>query len=155
MLAELAESIQTYLNGLPPEKWGQYVVPTFVSAELCLDPENLVRAKERKLYVMPFTTNYSMDQSTGRQRRVSIGVQLNISVALLIPFSEFSRNDVTSWDEVKKILELREKIDLNIIRNTWADYLITEVDPQPPVEIELNQRNFLSVTDFVFSTQSC
>lgn len=154
MLGELTEQIVTHLNGLNMSKWGFYRIPDFVAVEACLDPEQLVQAKEPKVYVMPLVTSFTQEM-TGRASRVSIGVDLQISIALLFPFSGFSRNDVTNWDEVKRVLELRERLDLNTLAGNWNPYLITNVEAQPPVEIELNQRNFLSVTDFTFNTQAC
>jgi len=155
MLGELTESIVTYLNTRHSSQWGAYVVPTFVSAEACLDPQQLIQSRETKLFVMPLITGFTPDDLVGRDKRRGVTANLQISVALLIPFSGFSRNDVTDWDEVKKVLELREKLDLNIIRGNWQPYLITDIDPQPPVEIELNQRCFLSVTDFTFTDRVC
>jgi hypothetical protein len=154
MLGELTEQIVTYLNGLGMAYWGYYRIPDFISVEACLDPEQLVSSKEPKIYVMPLVTSFSQEM-TGRASRSSIGVDLQISIALLLPFSGFSRNDVTDWNEVKRVLELREKLDLNTLTGNWNPYLITNVEAQPPVEIELNQRNFLSVTDFTFNRQAC
>lgn len=155
MLGELTESIVTYLNTQPSSRWGTYIVPAFVTAEACLDPQQLVQSRDTKLFVMPLVNSFSPEDLTGRDQRRGVTANLQISVALLIPFSGFSRNDVTDWEEVKKVLEFREKIDLNIIRGNWKPYLLTGIDPQPPVEIELNQRSFLSVTDFTFTTRAC
>jgi hypothetical protein len=155
MLAELAESIATYLNSLPGTTWGDYKLGTYVTAETALDPEKVRESSGNKLYVMPLFTGISMDSSTGRQRKVSIASQPLISVTLLVPFTSFSKNDVTDWQEVKKVLDLRERIDLAICRKEWEPYNLSNVDAQPPVEIELNQRTFLSSTEFTFATQVC
>lgn len=155
MLAELTESIVTFLNTQSSSVWGELIIPNHLLAEPCLDPNQLLSAQERKLFVMPLITSFSPENMSGRDRRRSVTANLQISVALLIPFQEFSRKDVTDWDEVKRVLELRELIDLNIITADWRPYLLSDIDPQPPVEIELNQRNFLSVTDFSFQKQTC
>lgn len=155
MLAELAESVTNYLNTLPGTTWGDYKVGTYVTAETALDPEKVRQTSTKKLYVMPLFTGLSMDNSTGRQRKNSIQSLPLLSVTLLLPFDSFSKNDVTDWLEVKKVLDLRERIDLAICRGLWEPYVIINVDPQPPVEIELNQRTFLSSTEFTFATQVC
>lgn len=155
MLAELTETIVTFLNTRSASAWGEYKIPDYLLAEPCLDPNQLLSSQERKLFVMPLISAFSPENMAGRDRRRSVTVNLQISIALLIPFQEFSRKDVTDWDEVKRVLELRELIDLNIITGDWKPYLLSDIDPQPPVEIELNQRNFLSVTDFSFQKQAC
>jgi hypothetical protein len=155
MLAELAESVTTYLNSLPGTTWGDYKVGTYVTAETALDPEKVRQTSTKKLYVMPLFTGLSMDNSTGRQRKTSIQSLPLLSVSLLLPFDSFSKNDVTDWVEVRRILDLRERIDLAICRGLWEPYVISNVDSQPPVEIELNQRTFLSSTEFTFATQVC
>lgn len=155
MLAELAELIANTLNASDPGKWGTYKVPGYVTAETCLDPERVMQTSSKKLFIMPLFTDFSMDGSSKRGRVQSIQPVLNLSVTLLIPFTDFNTQDVTSWDEVKKVLELREKLDLFVIRTVWGGYNLNTVNPMPPVEIELNQRTFLSSTEFTFTTQVC
>lgn len=155
MLAELAEAVATYLNSLPGNTWGDYKLGTYVTAETALDPEKVRQSTGNKLYIMPLFTGLSIDQSTGRQRKSSINSLPLLSVTLLVPFTSFSKNDVTDWQEVKKVLDLRERIDLAVCRGLWEPYNISNADAQPPVEIELSQRTFLSSTEFTFTTQSC
>lgn len=155
MLAELAELIANTLNTSDPSKWGTYKVPGYVSAETCLDPETVMASKEKRLFVMPLFTSYNEEGTLKRGRVQTTQANLQLSVTLLIPFQEFSKSDVAPWDEVKKILELREKLDLFVIRTKWGDYDFVSADPQPPVEIEMQQRNFLSSTEFIFSAQVC
>jgi len=155
VLAELAELIANTLNASNPNNWGTYTVPGYVSAETCLDPETVMSSTKKKLFVMPLFTGYSEDGTLKRGRVQSIQATLQLSVTLLIPFQEFSKTDVTDWQEVKKILELREKLDLFVLRTQWGDYNLASADPQPPVELELQQRNFFSSTEFTFTTQVC
>ena len=112
-------------------------------------------SRRKRLFVMPLFTGYSEDGTLKRGRVQTVKANLQLSVTLLIPFQEFSKTDVTDWDEVKKILELREKLDLFVIRTKWSDYDFVSADPQPPVELELQQRNFFSSTEFTFTTQVC
>lgn len=155
MLAELAELIANTINTSDPSKWGTYKVPGYISAETCLDPEIVMATKSKRLFVLPLITSYPEEGTLKRGKVQSIRANLQIGITLVIPFQEFSRNDVAPWSEVTKILELREKLDLFIIRTQWSDYNFVSADPQPPVEIEMNQRNFLSSTEFIFSTQVC
>lgn len=155
MLAELIELVTDTMNASNPNLWGTYKVPGYVTAEKCLDPQVLMEARTNKLFIMPLVTNFEMGESLKRGQVQSISSTLVFGVTLLIPFSEFDKNDVTSWNEVKKVLELREKLDLFVIRQNWGDYNLDSVDPQPPVEIELAQRTFMSTTEFVYRTQIC
>jgi hypothetical protein len=155
MLAELIETITDTMNASNTNVWGTYKVPGYVTAEKCLDPQTLMETKEKKLFIMPLVTNFEMGESLKRNKVQSISTTLVFGVTLLIPFQEFSKNDVSSWDEVKKVLELREKLDLFVIRQKWGDYTLDSVDPQPPVEIELSQRTFMSTTEFIYRTQVC
>lgn len=155
MLAELAELIANTINTSNPSKWGTYKVPGYVSAETCLDPEIVMATKAKRLFVLPLFTSYPEEGTLKRGQVQSIRANLQIGITLVIPFEDFSKNDVAPWSEVTKILELREKLDLFIIRTRWGAYDFVSADPQPPVEIEMNQRNFLSSTEFIFSTQVC
>lgn len=154
MLADLVDTVVTYLNTRPSGVWGTYQIPSYVSAEPAIDPELLYSATERKLFVMPLYTNFSPEESGRRERWKNVNAQAVISIALLIPFTDFERGgDVAPWAVVKRVLDLREKIDIQMLSNAWG-YTVTP-DPQPPVEIQLNQRNFLSITEFTFSGQVC
>ena len=155
MLAELAELIANTINTSNPSKWGTYKVPGYLSAETCLDPEIVMATKTKRLFVLPLFTSYPEEGTLKRGQVQSIRANLQIGITLVIPFQEFSRTDVAPWSEVTKILELREKLDLFIIRTKWGDYNFVSADPQPPVEIEMNQRNFLSSTEFIFTSQVC
>ncbi len=155
MLAELAELIANTLNASNPNNWGTYTVPGYVSAETCLDPETVMTSTKKRLFIMPLFTGYSEDGTLKRGRVQSTQANLQLGITLLIPFQEFSKTDVSDWQEVKKILELREKLDLFVMRTKWSDYDFVSADPQPPVEIELQQRNFFSSTEFTFTTQVC
>jgi hypothetical protein len=155
VLAELAELIANTLNASNPNNWGTYTVPGYVSAETCLDPETVMTSTKKRLFIMPLFTGYSEDGTLKRGRVQSTQANLQLGITLLIPFQEFSKTDVSDWQEVKKILELREKLDLFVIRTKWSDYDFVSADPQPPVEIELQQRNFFSSTEFTFTTQVC
>jgi len=155
MLAELVELVADTINASNPNVWGTYKVPGYVTAEKCLDPQELMESRTKRLFVMPLVTNFDMGESLRRNQVQSISSTLTFGVTLLIPFSEFDRNDVTTWNEVKKVLELREKLDLFVIRQKWGDYNLDSVDPQPPVEIELSQRTFMSTTEFIYRTQVC
>jgi hypothetical protein len=155
VLAELAELIANTLNASNPNNWGTYTVPGYVSAETCLDPETVMTSTKKRLFIMPLFTGYSEDGTLKRGRVQSTQANLQLGITLLIPFQEFSKTDVSDWQEVKKILELREKLDLFVMRTKWSDYDFVSADPQPPVEIELQQRNFFSSTEFTFTTQVC
>lgn len=158
MLADLAESIQTYLNAIPPEDtgWGGGLeIPRYTQARIALDPSTMFSDGTRGLWVSPVVTNYLLNDSSKRGVNIiSVHKTAIISVILSIPFNTFKENDVGTWEEVKKVLDLRENIDSYILKHVWAQPL-KEIVAEPPIEIELNQRWFLSITEFTFEGMAC
>jgi hypothetical protein len=163
MLAELAESIKNYLIGLPPERWGLIKPNTVVGNTVdfpivnTLDPDEIIKCKTRKIFIMPVVPKYDMSVMTGQRSGAPIKhytKQLVISAIVVTPFTEIAEGDVSSWDEIKKILNLREDVENNIIKN-WFGYKLTNVETEEPVDIKLNERVFLCVTDFQYETTNC
>jgi hypothetical protein len=160
MLASLANEIKEYLNAIPPGDtgWGGgYEIPEFLSAELALDPATIFSSGKRGLWIVPVVTNYNLEQGNKRGIRVNSFTKLHvISVTISIPFNTFKENDVASWEEIEAILNLREAIDSYIVRNEWSLPLLNNgVMAEPPIEIEMNQRWFLSMTEFTFEDLAC
>jgi hypothetical protein len=162
MLAELVENIATMLTALPPEDWGVLKVPTDIQIVKALDPDTIIKSMKSKIYVMPVVRSNSMERTLGRGKILqSVTKQLTVSVSLVVPFSTFQVNDVASWAEIKKILELREKLEDNSISLNLKDsnfnyeYTLVEIESEAPIEVELNQRNFLAATDFIYEVQRC
>ena len=51
--------------------------------------------------------------------------------------------------------ELWEKVDTYIIKSIPEPYMLKDVVPEAPVEIEMNQKNFLVLTEFTVESNRC
>ena len=165
MLTELVESMQTKLLALPPEKWGVLKVGTDtdeIPIEIGLDPDQISKATKRVIFLMPIVRQYNLRDSQQRGRTVKQVIStLVVSSAMVIPFSTMKIGDVGEWDEIQNIMNLRERLESNIMTTDFKitefnyGYSLADVEAEPPQEIELNQRNFLAVTDYTFEIVSC
>lgn len=155
MLGSIVETIVNHLNTRPSGDWGAYKIPDYVTAEASIDPDSWRKNTEKKLYILPILNEYSLENGSRRTKPRMVSIMPNIGVSLLIPFDTFNVNDVAQWDEVEKVLELRLKIDLCIARLEIPKLELQEIQAEPPVEIQLNQRTFLSSTTFIYSIGSC
>jgi len=161
MLAELAETIVTKLQALAPEKWGTLKGNTDIPFKLALDPDTVVKADTRCVYIIPVINNILLQESPQRGQTIqNLKRQPTINMSLIIPFKTFQIEDVADWTEIKKVLEFREYLEDNIIGfdlkvGFTNKFTLIDVIPEPPLEVELNQRNFLATTEFVYDTSSC
>lgn len=167
MLAELAENIKTLLAALPPEKWrgtlqaeSWYIVPgPLFPIVNTLDPDEIINCKTKKIHITPIRREYGFgagEKTGGRNQKPvrSYSKRPIISSVIGTPFSTIADGDAASWDEVKKILFLREKLEENII-SLDVGYQLTNVETEDPVDIKLSERIFLCITDYMYETVSC
>lgn len=167
MLAELAENIKTLLVALPPEKWRGTLQPTnwyIVPGEKfpivnTLDPNEIINCKTKKIHIQPIKIEYGIgaEESTGGRNRkplVHLTKRLIISSVIGTPFSTLAEGDVASWDEVKKILFLRERLEANIV-GLDVGLTLTGVEPEDPVDIQMSERIYLCLTDYMYETVTC
>lgn len=158
-LAALAEQIENFINAIPnnDSHWssGGFNISTFGIARVALDPMTIFEDSKPRLWIMPVVMDYSIAKGNKRGRTIhSILRSPLISIIISAPFCSFQKEDVAQWTEVKRILNFREDIDGFIIRDPW-DYALEEVTAEPPQEIEMNQRWFLSITEFRFEETRC
>ena len=167
ILTNICENVKTMLLSLPPEKWGTIVpgndIEGKIDIQLGLDPDEIVKATKRTLFIMPVILNYMIQDSASSRGRTKTSVLTTalISTAIVIPFKSFMRGDVCNWDEVRSIIKFRERLETNIMANDLKDanfgyeYSFKDCEPEAPVEIELNQRNYVAVTDYTFELNKC
>lgn len=167
LLANCCENIRTQLLALPPEKWGSIKPGTQseeqIPIELGLDPDLIIKHTKRVIFIMPIVLGYSIQDSAAGRGRIKRSVlsTILVSSAILIPFRTFTIGDVCNWDEVRAVIKLRERLENNIMAldlkdaNFNIEYSLLECEPEPAQEIELNQRNYLAVTDFTFQLNKC
>ena len=167
ILTNCTENIKDMLLLLPPEKWGSIIPGTEteeqIPIELGLDPDLIIKATKRVIFIMPIVLNYQIQDSAsgrGRIKRSVLSTAL-ISTAIVIPFRTFMLGDVCDWDEVRAVIALRQSLENNIMAldlkdaNFNIEYSLLDCEPEPAQEIELNQRNYLAVTDFTFQLNKC
>lgn len=159
-LATLVDSIVTALNSAPGGTWSDYTVgpnpSDFVTAKPAIDPENLFESDRVGLYVLPVTMLYNRAASAGRGKIALLNRSPVIALCLSYRFVEHDPTglDISTWDLTKKILTLREEIDLYVLRRDWG-WNIGEITPEPAQEIPLKARWFLSVTEIEFEGMTC
>lgn len=157
-LANLTDTVLSTLNSAPPGTWSDYDVGPgkFVEATPVIDPETFFESQKTGLFVVPVTMVYNMQSSLGRQKKVSLNKSPIIAICLSyrFPTHDPSGLDVSTWPLVKKLLNLREEIDVYLLKHQW-EWNITGVTAEPAQEIPLKARWYLSVTEIEFEGMSC
>lgn len=160
LLTTLVEEIVTALNTAPGSTWSDYTVGTavddFVKAVPCLDPETMFESDHKGLFICPMVMDYNRDASKGRQRIVSLNRKPVIAMCLTYRFEspDPSGLDLAPWDTVKKLLNLREEIELFLIGSQYTVNLLT-ITAEPVQELPMKSRWFLAVTEFEFESMAC
>lgn len=159
-LTALADSFVTALNNAPGGTWSDLTVGEdpgdFVRAYPCLDPANLFESENVGLYVIPVTMLYNREGSQGRRQVIQLNKGPVIAIVISYRFQDqdYSGLDVSSWEAVKQILNLREDVDDYLSKYDWGQR-IQSITAEPPQEIPLKGRMFLSVTEYEFEAMSC
>lgn len=155
-LTELAEDIRDYINTLVPTltSSSDLVQDKIFEAECALDPSKAFENQVHSLYVVPVVVEYNRESSGSRERIKMLSESPVISVVLSMPFQSFKESDVGEWEEIKQILNLRQTIDRAIATHDWGIPIDT-IRAEPAQEVTLNQKWFLSITEFVFKGVSC
>lgn len=159
-LADLAENVANVINAAPDDTWSDLKVGTestdYVKAVPALDPITKRSKAVKGLYVLPVVLQFSRDSSQGRQQIVKLSKQPVISICLSIPIAESSTDgiDITSWEEVKQLLNLREEIDTYVLKQPWTHNILS-ITAEPPQEIALDVNWMLTITEIEFEGFSC
>lgn len=162
-LTELAELIKDSILAAPPEKWvgpsgvDSLIIGTQVPVRLALDPLTATKDPQPALFVIPGYCQY-----TNAGERKNQGIRFSrlkiITLAFCFRMMEMDAGgfDVTSWEEGRKLLDLKEildefmlKLDLSASKVSISDSIETD----PPEEINLDNRYFLATT--VIGYDSC
>ena len=159
-LAALTDEVIEVLHAAPAETWSDYSIGTspsdFLRAKPVIDPETFFESQKAGLFVVPVTMTYNRQASQGRQQIVSLNRSPVIALCLSyrFPTPDTTGLDVSPWELVKKMLNLREEIDTYLLKYPW-DWNISGVTAEPAQEIPLKARWFLSVTEIEFEGMSC
>lgn len=158
----LAEAIVARLNSSPGETWSDLTIGNlpsdFLHATNALDPINAFEQEAPGLYVIPVGATYNRTKSQGRSGIVSLAKTPSVIVLLAVPFNDKETDpegkDVASWDEVKRLINLREEIDEFLSLENW-EVPIREINSEPNQELPMKQRWFVSITEFEFEANIC
>jgi hypothetical protein len=159
-LAALAEQIKQVIEEAPPATWSGYIPgPSYIPGQqmqlkLALDPSEELKDEVGRIMVVPVVANYNRDESQGRMRVRKLSKNPTVAITLSIPFAEVDSGglDVSSWEEISKVLNLREEIDEYIGLN--VDHILS-IEAEPPQELQLDKRWFLSITEVTFESFAC
>lgn len=160
VLSSLVEAAKTTLDATPEGLWEEgYKLGQYVSPEIAIDPLTQIEQVQNKpkLFIVPLMTGVNIDDSLGRRIKTSLMLQPAFAIVLLCPFTTTAMNsfDVGSWEEGKKILNLRETIDIVLASADWGKHQINSVEVEPAQEVALKTRTFFSVTEFQFNATLC
>lgn len=155
LLTELAENVQQRLNANKVE-WA----PTnkSIKADVCIDWVTASCSPGLKVLVVPELNQYLTNESNSREWVKNLQITKYLSIIVAYTFETQSYNDtIAPWNEIKFILDVREKIELFLISQSYNDIklLITDIESQPVNEQELDRRNFNAITSFGFDQQLC
>lgn len=155
-IGSLVEHFVTVVGGQDPSYWGTIKVPADIKVAAKLDPDEIYECKERSIYIQPVVSMFNLNDSNKRGSRVqALAVDDIFTVNILIPFKTFGSKDVAGWDEVKDVLDLREKLETLVLKNIPAGYALQEFNQEPPIEINLKERTFLTSTEVILRRQKC
>lgn len=160
VLPALTEAMITALNNAPSGTWSEYTVGVgtddFVKAKPVIDPETFFESKKTGLFVVPVTVQYNRTASQGRQKIISLnrGPVIAICLSYRFPTPDASGLDVSTWEQIKKLLVLREEIDTYLLKREWG-WNIAAATAEPAQEIPLKARWYLSVTEIEFEGMTC
>ena len=159
-LAQLTNQVISVLHAAPSGTWSDYTIGTgptdFLSAKPVIDPETFFESQKAGLFVVPVTMTYNRQASRGRQQIVSINRSPVIAICLSykFPTPDTTGLDVSPWEYVTKLLNLREEIDTYLLKYAWG-WNISGITAEPAQEIPLKARWFLSVTEIEFEGMGC
>lgn len=153
-LAALADLILTTIQSAPEATWSDIVPGTDVLLKKALDPSTELSGSDGKILVVPVVAEYDLEASNKRGDIKQLCKKPRVAVVLSYPFdtTDSTGLDVSSWAEVTKILNLREEIDEYVLNQIDS---IELADTEPPQELLLDKRWFLSMTEFYFERLVC
>lgn len=145
------------LEAAPVDTWSAYI-PKSTSGDLklqyCLDASAHLEELEPSVLIMPISSTYSMEGSGRRDNIKQLNKKPRVSVVITWPFvsKDSTGLDLSTWAEIVKIINLREEIDEYLAKEIPN---IDDIETDPPQELLMDKRVFLSITDFYLDTVIC
>jgi hypothetical protein len=153
LITDLALSIQESLNSTP-ESWD---LELGLEAVVAIDWVVVLNQSGIKVILSPELNQYNIEASPGRGgRKININVTKYVHLIIGKNFESLAdTNDIAPWDELKQLLDIRELIELFMIRNQPLGVQLTSVEAQPVDEQQLDYRNFNTITSFGYEASEC
>ena len=116
--------------------------------------------KAQGVWLIPVGPSYDIEASLGRQRVVSLDKKGTILIAIFIPVKENSSGesegvDVTNWQEAKKLTKFREELEALIIKAEITNNPLMGVETEPPQEVELKNKWYMTFTELIYDMKTC
>lgn len=162
LLTEIAEAMVTMLNSSP----GKWTEVAGVEARTTLDYVTCMAKGTLQVLVVPEMVQYNLEQSThlrGSRRGSAIHQIEAVKFVTLMVGKSFeslpTSDDVTPWDESKELLNIRERATQFLIANpitvNGKQLKLADIEEIPVDELELDNRNFVAVTQFGYEIGQC
>jgi hypothetical protein len=150
-LAEIAASIVEAITTSLPENWGGGLVlpgdlPVLVDE---LDPLSNTDNTDAGVYVIPGFNEFDLTRlrTAGRNETVQVSVIKYVTVAICVPFSyrfdTTSVHSVTPKAEWSLLSNLREDLELFLIRTPIGSVKLVSIESQVPDELALDNRLYM------------
>ena len=150
-LAEIAASIVKAITTSLPENWGGGLVlpgdlPVLVDE---LDPLSNTDNTDAGVYVIPGFNEFDLTRlrTAGRNEAVQVSVIKYVTVAICVPFSyrfdTTSVHSVTPKAEWSLLSNLREDLELFLIRTPIGSVKLVSIESQVPDELALDNRLYM------------
>ena len=161
LLTAIAEALVTKLNSSP----GRWTTITGVVAKPTLDWVTCLDRTSLQVLIVPEMVQYSLEQSQtlrGSKAGQTHQVETIKFITLMVgkSFTELpTDDDVTVWEEAKSLLDIRERVTQFIIANpisiSGRTIKLADIEEIPVDELELDNRNFVAVTQFGYEVGQC
>ena len=150
-LAEIAASIVSAIESSSPGNWGGGLVlpddlPVLVDE---LDPLSNTDNTDAGIYVIPGFNEFDLSsvRNTGRGQPVSIPTTRYVTVAICVPFNHLfdslSVHSVTPKSEWSLVSNLREDLELFLLRTPIGGLKLVSIESQLPDELALDNRLYM------------
>lgn len=157
-LTKITELIQTILSDPANESKFTGLLPVRdIPVMTALLPRELLERDAKGIYILPDYVGVQLDPKSGRQKVVAATVTKFVTLMLGVKFDDISEEnqDITSWTEAKKYLDLKEEIDALLLMYDYSPnkLKITQFEPAIPEDEELRLRFLMVGTQIGFDSR--
>lgn len=158
-LTAITELIQTILSDpANASKFTELLPVRDIPVMTCILPRELLEKDAKGIYVLPDYMGVQLDPKSGRRQVVAATTTKYVTVMLGVKFDDISEEnqDITSWTEAKKYLNLKEEIDALLLTYDYFPHdkmKIVQFEPAIPEDEELRLRFLMVGTQIGFDSR--